>query len=62
MNNIFDRWIFLFICGIVFINFPVISIFDRPVLVFNIPLLIFYFILGWFISIFIIFLFTSIFK
>jgi hypothetical protein len=62
MNNLFDRWLFLFICGIICINYPFITIFDKPILIGGIPLIVLYFLGGWFISIVVIFIFASLFK
>ncbi len=49
-----EIWLALFILGIIFINFPFISIFDRQEYWFGFPPLFLYFFVGWGISIFII--------
>lgn len=62
MNNLFDRWLFLFISGLVCINYPFITIFNKPILIAGIPLIVIYFIAGWLISIIVIFIFVKLFK
>jgi hypothetical protein len=58
-NKGFGIWIFFFCCGFVLINYPFIRIFDKPIFIFKIPLLYFYFFIGWFLSILVIFLFAK---
>jgi hypothetical protein len=53
-----ESWIVFFILGIIFVNFPFLNIFNKPDLLFGLPLLFTYFLVGWGISIFIIYLFT----
>jgi len=59
-DNLFLReaWRLFFFLGIVLINFPFVQIFDKPVLVGGLPLLLLYFLLGWPLSIFVIFVFS----
>ena len=52
-----ESWIIFFILGIIMMNFPFLRIFNKPVLLFGLPLLFLYLILGWFISIIVIYLF-----
>lgn len=53
-----DTWVVLFILGFVMMNYPFISIFDKPVTLFQVPLLYLYLQVGWFISICIAYLFS----
>lgn len=53
-----DSWAICFVLGIVMMNYPFLSIFNKPSLSFGIPLLYLYLMLGWFFSIFIIYLFS----
>ena len=59
-DNLFLReaWRLFFFLGIILINFPFIQIFAKPVLVAGIPLLLLYFLVGWPLSIFVIFIFS----
>lgn len=62
MGDLFDRWLFLFICGIICINYPFVRIFDRDVFIAGIPLIVCYFLVGWLVSIVVIFIFANLFK
>lgn len=53
-----ESWIVFFITGIVMMNFPFLSIFNKNEFLFGFPLLFLYFIIGWAFSIVIIYLFT----
>jgi hypothetical protein len=53
-----ESWVLCFLLGMVMLNFPFIEIFNKPNYVFGIPILILYLMVGWPISIFVIFLFT----
>jgi hypothetical protein len=53
-----DTWVICFVLGLVMMNYPFISIFNKPTLPFDIPLLYLYLLLGWVFSIFIIYLFS----
>lgn len=52
-------WVLLFALGIVMLNYPFIQIFNKDVRLFGIPLILFYFLLGWPISICVIYLFSK---
>ena len=52
-----ESWIIFFILGIIMMTFPFLHIFNKPVLVFGIPLLFLYLTAGWIISIIVIYLF-----
>ena len=54
-----DVWIIWFVLGIVMLNYPFVHIFNKNVLVMGIPLTVLYFFIGWPISIFVIYLFSS---
>lgn len=53
-----ESWVIFFILGIVMMNYPFISIFNRGELLFDIPLLFLYLMVGWPISILVVYLFT----
>lgn len=53
-----ESWIIFFILGIIMMTFPFLHIFNKPVLIFGVPLLFFYFTFGWIISISVIYLFV----
>jgi hypothetical protein len=53
-----DAWVIWFVLGVVMLNYPFLHIFNKDVLIFGIPLIIFYFFVGWPFSIFIIYLFS----
>lgn len=63
-HNFFSRlslkesWIIFFILGIIMLNYPFLHIFNKPTLLLTMPLLFFYFIGGWWVSIIVIYLFT----
>ena len=54
-----ESWVIFFILGLIMMNFPFITIFDKPFAFFNIPLLYLYLQAGWLISIFVIYLFVK---
>lgn len=54
-----ESWVIFFIMGIIMMNYPFISIFNKPVLFFSLPALYLYLHLGWIISILVIFIFTK---
>ena len=54
-----ESWVIFFILGIIMMNYPFISIFNKPVLFFGLPVLYLYLLFGWLFSIFIIFLFSK---
>ncbi|MBU5636510.1 hypothetical protein KOM00_07145 [Geomonas sp. Red69] len=53
-----DTWVICFVLGMVMMNYPFISIFNKPTLPFGIPLLYLYLLVGWVFSIFIVYLFS----
>jgi len=52
-----ESWIIFFILGIIMMTFPFLNIFNKPILLFGIPLLYLYLTAGWIISIIVIYLF-----
>lgn len=59
-DNLFLReaWRLFFFLGIILINFPFVKIFDKPLLIGGIPLLLLYFLIGWPLSILVILIFS----
>jgi len=53
-----ESWIILFILGIIMMNFPFLHIFNKPDLIFGLPLMFLYLFIGWAVSIFIVYLYT----
>jgi len=53
-----DTWVICFVLGFVMMNYPFISIFNKPTRPFGIPLLYLYLLIGWVFSIFIVYLFS----
>ena len=52
-----ESWIIFFILGIIMMTFPFLHIFNKPILIFGVPLLFLYLTAGWMISIVVIYLF-----
>jgi hypothetical protein len=57
-NHLKEVWILCFLLGIIMLNYPFIHIFNKDFTLFGIPALILYLMVGWPISILVIFLFT----
>lgn len=53
-----DTWVVCFVLGLVMMNYPFISIFNKPLLPLGMPLLYLYLLGGWLFSIFIVYLFS----
>ena len=53
-----DTWVVCFVLGLIMMNYPFISIFNKATLPFGIPLLYLYLLAGWVFSIFIVYLFS----
>jgi hypothetical protein len=53
-----ESWVIFFILGIIMMNFPFLSIFNKSTTFFDIPLLYLYLYAGWFVSITVIILFS----
>ncbi len=60
MKNIKERdwWFILVVIGVVVLNYPFISIFNKLLYIWGFPLFFIYLYLGWIISIFVIFLYS----
>ena len=54
-----EAWVFFFVLGVVMLNYPLLHIFNKPISFFGIPLLVLYFMLGWPLSIGVIYLFSQ---
>ena len=54
-----ESWIIFFVLGAIMMNYPFISIFNKPTRLFDIPMLYLYLQVGWVISIFVIWLFNK---
>jgi len=54
-----ETWVIFFILGVIVMNYPFIHIFYTPSTVFGIPALFLYLILGWLVSIGVIYLFVK---
>ena len=57
-----ESWVIFFILGIIMMNFPFLSIFNKSTTILDIPLLYLYLYAGWFVSIAVIFIFTYVTK
>ncbi|HJV35350.1 hypothetical protein [Geomonas sp.] len=53
-----DTWVICFVLGFIMMNYPFISIFNKPALPFGLPLLYLYLLIGWSVSIVIVYLFS----
>jgi len=54
-----ESWVIFFVAGIIAMNYPFITIFNKPATLFEIPLLFLYLNIGWLISIFVIYLYIK---
>lgn len=54
-----ESWVIFFILGIIMMTFPFLHIFNKPILLFGVPLLFLYLTGGWIISIIVIYLFMA---
>ena len=54
-----ESWIIFFVLGAIMMNYPFISIFNKPAQLFSLPLLYLYLQVGWAVSIFVIWLFNK---
>lgn len=53
-----EAWIFFFLLGLVMLNYPFLVIFNKIVMFWNIPLSVLYFLVGWPLSILVIYVFS----
>ena len=54
-----DSWVICFVLGLIMMNYPFLRIFNRPILAFGLPLLYLYLLVGWVVSIIIVYLFSK---
>lgn len=54
-----ESWLIFFILGIMLMTFPILHIFNKPVLMLGVPLLFLYLTTGWIVSIIVIYLFVA---
>jgi hypothetical protein len=57
--RLMETWIIFFILGFIMMNYPFISIFNKPVTLAGTPLLFLYLQIGWLASIIVIYLFVK---
>jgi hypothetical protein len=53
-----EAWVIFFMLGLVMLNFPFLHIFNKDVQIFGIPLIILYLMIGWPLSIVVVYLFS----
>ncbi|TLM68507.1 MAG: hypothetical protein FDZ69_02125 [Deltaproteobacteria bacterium] len=53
-----EAWVIFFVLGLVMLNFPFLHIFNKDIQIFGIPLIVLYLMVGWPLSIAIIYLFS----
>jgi membrane-anchored protein YejM (alkaline phosphatase superfamily) len=53
-----ESWVIFFILGLIMLDYPFLSIFDKPIMLLGFPLTFIYIFAGWGISILVIYLFT----
>ena len=54
-----ESWVIFFVLGIIMMNYPFISIFNKPMMLLGVPLLYLYLQVGWIVSIFVVYLFIK---
>ena len=57
-----EAWVLFFVMGMIMINYPFIHIFNKDISIFGIPLLVFYFLVGWPLSILVVATFAHLLK
>ena len=55
-----EAWVLFFVLGMIMINYPFIHIFNKDITVFGFPLLVFYFLVGWPLSILVVAVFAHV--
>jgi hypothetical protein len=53
-----ESWVIFFILGLIMLNYPFLSIFNKPIILLGFPLTFLYIFGGWGVSILVIYLFT----
>ena len=53
-----EAWVIFFVLGLVMLNFPFLHIFNKDIQVLGIPLIVLYLMVGWPLSILVVYLFS----
>jgi len=53
-----EAWVIFFVLGLVMLNFPFLHIFNKDVQVLGVPLIVLYLLIGWPLSIVVVYLFS----
>ncbi len=53
-----EAWVIFFFLGVVMLNYPFLHIFNKEILIFGVPLLIIYLMVGWPLSIVVVYFFS----
>lgn len=53
-----EAWVIFFFLGVVMLNYPFLHIFNKEILIFGVPLLIVYLMVGWPLSIVVVYFFS----
>jgi len=59
MKKVLYLWLLFFFMGFIMINFPFMLIFDKFRMIYNIPLIYWYLVVGWLFSIFVVYIFVK---
>jgi hypothetical protein len=54
-----EAWVIFFFLGLIMLNYPFLDIFNKDVQIFGIPLLVLYLLIGWPLSIVVVYLFST---
>lgn len=57
-SSLREAWMIFFFLGVVMLNYPFLHIFNKNVLVFGIPLILIYLLVGWPLSIVVVYIFS----
>ena len=53
-----EAWVIFFFLGMVMLNYPFLHIFNKGLLIFGVPLILIYLMVGWPLSILVVYLFS----
>jgi len=53
-----EAWVIFFFLGVVMLNYPFLHIFNKDLLIFGIPLILVYLLVGWPLSILVVYFFS----
>lgn len=53
-----EAWVIFFVLGVVMLNFPFLHIFNKDMRIFGTPLIVLYLMVGWPLSILVVYLFS----